>query len=85
MNWIDRTSFLRLLAIYVAVMIVSPVVGAFLFFFPNLPVCELMGWEFSNLGPIATFILGILFDIFVATPGFIVATLIKLVRRLTRP
>ena len=82
MTWLDRISFLGLIGIYLAVLIASPIVGAILFFFPILPIYGLMGWEFSNLGPIATFILGILFGIYVATPAFIMLVIVKLVRLL---
>jgi len=81
MTWLDRISFLKLIGTYLAVLIASPIVGAILFFFPILPVYGLMGWEFSNLGPIATFIYGIMFDIFVATPAFMVLAIAKLVRK----
>jgi hypothetical protein len=80
-NWIDRPSFLGLLGLYVAVVIASPIVGALLFFFPILPFYELMGWEFSNLGPIATFFMGIMFDVYVVTPGFIGLAIVKLLRK----
>jgi hypothetical protein len=81
MTWLDRISFLGFFALYVAVVIASPIIGGLLFFFPILQICELMGWEPSNLGPIATFIWGILFDIFVATPGFIILLIVKVVRK----
>ena len=81
MTWLDRISFLGLTGTYLAALIASPIVGVILFFFPILPLYALMGWEFSDLGPIATFIWGILFDIFVATPAFIVLVVVKLVRK----
>src|SRR4051794_21734555 len=63
MIWFDRIGFLGLMGLYVGVVIAVPIIGALLFFFPILPLYELMGWEFSNLGPIATFFWGIMFDI----------------------
>jgi hypothetical protein len=84
-SWLDRIGYLGLLGLYVAVLIASPIIGAVLFFFPILQICELMGWEPSNLGPIATFIWGILFDVFVATPGFIILAIVKLVRQKSQP
>jgi hypothetical protein len=81
MNWFDRVSVLGLLGIYFAIVVASPIVGAILFFFPILPIYERMGWEFSNLGPIATAAWGILFDIFVATPGFIILLIVKVIRK----
>src|SRR3954462_1558563 len=81
MTWLDRISFPRLIGTYLAVLIASPIVGAILFFFPILPLYWLMGWEFSNLGPIATFILGIMFDLYIATPAFIVLVVVKLIRK----
>ena len=81
MTWLDRISFLKLIGTYLAVLTASPIVGAILFFFPILPLYALMGWEFSNLGPIATFIYGIMFDIFVVTPAFIVLVIVKWVRK----
>ena len=83
MRALDRISFLGLVAIYIAVVIASPIIGALLFFFPILPFYESMGWEFSNLGPIATFFWGMLFDVFVITPCFVAALIVKLVRRRT--
>lgn len=80
MNWLDRNSFISWIAVYVAAMIIS-LLGAVLFFFPLLPVFTLLGWEFSNLGPIATFFWGLLFDVFVITPLFVCALIIKLARR----
>ena len=81
MNWFDRVSFLGLLGIYFAIVVGSPIIGAILFFFPILPIYAGMGWEFSNLGPIATFAWGIMFDIFVATPSFIILLIVKLIRK----
>ena len=76
----DRISFLGLIGIYLAVLVASPIVGAIVFFFPILPIYALMGWEFSNLGPIATFILGVMFDIYVVTPVFVGLVIVKLLQ-----
>jgi hypothetical protein len=42
MTRLDRISFLGLIALYVAVMIASPIVGFFLFFFSIDPIYERM-------------------------------------------
>jgi hypothetical protein len=68
MTWLDRISFLGLVALYVAVVIASPVIGALLFFFELFQIRERMGWEFSNLGPAGTAPWGIMFDVLVTTP-----------------
>ena len=85
MRWLDRISFLRLSGTYLAVLITSPIIGAGLFFFPILQICEMLGWEFSNLGPIATFIWGVMFDLFVATPAFILLLVAKVLRKHSDP
>ncbi len=84
MNRFDQINLPILFAIYLAVMICSPIIGAVLFFFPIYPFFALMGWEFSNLGPLATFFWGVLFDVFVVTPGFVALLVIKLVRKRSR-
>jgi len=81
MTWLDRISFLGLIALYVAVVIASPIIGFFLFFFPIDPIYKRMGWEFSNLGPAGTALWGLMFDVLVATPVFIVLVIVKLVRK----
>jgi hypothetical protein len=42
MTWVDRISFLGLIALYVAVVIASPIIGFFLFFLPIDPIYERM-------------------------------------------
>jgi hypothetical protein len=54
------------------------------FFFPIMQIYDYLGREFSNLGPIATFFWGVLVDVWVVTPLFVVLLLTKLFRR-TRP
>ena len=84
MRWIDRISYLGLVGRFLFVLVAAPAVGAMLFFFPILQICEFFNWEFSNLGPIATFFWGILFDIFFATPAFVLLLIYKLLRQRTQ-
>jgi hypothetical protein len=57
------------------------IVSSVLVFFPLLLIYSLLGKEFPNLGPIATFFWGVLFELFVVTPLFLLLFLIKLIRR----
>ena len=82
--WLKRISPLGLLGLYFAVIIACPIIGAMLFFFPILPLYTWMGWEFSNLGPIATFFWGIALDILVITPTFIILLVVKFVLYVAR-
>jgi hypothetical protein len=73
-------SFLKLLVVYCLVSAVVLVCGV-LVFFPVLLVYSMLGKEFSNLGPIATFFWGILFELFVVSPLFLILLLVKMIRR----
>ena len=50
-------------------------------FFPIVLVYSTLGQEFSNLGPIATFAWGILFEIFIVTPLFVILFVTKIIRK----
>ena len=80
LKWFDAASFSKLLVTYLLVSAVVIVLGIFIFF-PILLIYSTLGMEFSNLGPIATFVWGLLFEIFVVTPLFAALFLVKLIRR----
>jgi hypothetical protein len=79
-EWIDKNSFLKLAGIYVATMIGVFILGIVIFFFPILPIYSALGKEFSNLGPIATGLWGVIFDLVVVTPAFFFILILKYVR-----
>jgi hypothetical protein len=78
-HWIDRTGFFKLFGVYLLVLAGVFVASVIVFFFPIMPLCWLLGIEFSNLGPIATAFWGILINIFIVTPGFGLVLVAKLV------
>ena len=78
-EWLDATSFLKLLVVYCLASAVVLVCGV-LVFFPVGLVYSMLGKEFSNLGPIATFFWGILFELFVLSPLFLILLVVKIVR-----
>jgi hypothetical protein len=80
LKWLDTASFLKLIGTYFVVSAIVIVLGIVIFF-PILLIYTALGMEFSNLGPIATFVWGVLFEIFVITPLFIVVFIVKLIRR----
>jgi hypothetical protein len=80
LKWLDTASFLKLIGTYFVVSAVVIGLGICIFF-PILLIYSALGMEFSNLGPIATFVWGVLFEIFVITPLFIVLFIVKLIRR----
>lgn len=75
---IQKTSFLKIIINYVQIVIFVFGISVLAFFFPILPICYLLGKEFSNLGPIATGVWGAIIDIFVITPAFLAVIVIKL-------
>jgi hypothetical protein len=75
---IEKYSYLQLLAIYMAAMVVVLLCSIVAFFFPIMPLCYIFNIEFSNLGPIATAAWGILFNVLILTPAFIYAIFIKI-------
>jgi hypothetical protein len=80
LKWLDAASFPKLVLTYCLVSAVVIVLGI-LIFFPILLIYSALGMEFSNLGPIATFVWGVLFEIFVITPLFVILFVVKLIRR----
>lgn len=78
-NYIQKTSLLKLIVKYIETVILVFGISIFAFFFPILPICYLLGKEFSNLGPIATGVWGAIIDIFVITPAFLAVVIIKIV------
>ena len=80
LKWLDTASFPKLIVTYLLVSAIVIVLGIFIFF-PILLIYSTLGMEFSNLGPIATFVWGVLFEIFVITPLFIILFVVKLIRR----
>ncbi len=80
LTWIDTTTFLKLIGTYFAMSAIVIVLGI-LIFFPICLIYSALNMEFSNLGPIATFVWGVLFDIFVITPLFFILFTVKLLRR----
>jgi len=79
--WVDWISYVRLIIGYACLVPVSLVLGWFSFYFPVYQIYLMFGLEFSNLGPIATFSWGIVFVLFVLTPAFIVALVLKISRQ----
>jgi len=79
--WLRSILCFRLVIIYVIIVIVSLVVGWFAFYFPVYPLYSVLGREFSNLGPIATFSWGVLFVLFIVTPIFVLALLVKALQK----
>ena len=79
-EWLDAASFLKLLLLYCLVSALV-LVSSVLVFFPLLLIYSMLGKEFSNLGPIATFVWGLLFELIVVTPLFLLLFLIKMIRR----
>jgi hypothetical protein len=47
------------------------------FYFPIMPIYALLDMEFSNLGPIATAAWGLMIDMYLITPIFVYAILLK--------
>ena len=84
MRWIDRIDYFRLIFYYIFIFLTAPFIAALLFFFPLIQIWEAFGWEFPNLGPIATFFWGVMFDIYVATPAFVILLIAKLLRSRSR-
>ena len=80
LKWLDTASFPKLIVTYFVVSAVVLVLGIIIFF-PIILIYSALGMEFSNLGPIATFVWGVLFEIFVITPLFITLFVAKLIRR----
>ena len=84
MKWlldiVDDTSFWTLIFGYPIVAVEILVLSVILFYFPYGPICMSLNIEFSNLGPIATFCWGVMFDIFVLTPIFLVLLSLKIAR-----
>lgn len=80
LKWLDTASFLKLVATYFVVSAVV-IVLSIAIFFPILLIYSALGMEFSNLGPIVTFVWGVLFEIFVITPLFMFLLVVKLVRK----
>jgi hypothetical protein len=79
-EWVDAVSFLKLLLVYCLVSALV-VVSSILVFFPMLAIYSMLGKEFPNLGPIATFAWGALFELFVVTPLFLILFFVKIIRR----
>jgi len=77
---LDRTPLWAIMVAYVVVGAVVLVLSIVVFFFPILPICALLDKEFSNLGPIATFVWGLLVDILVLTPVFLIVLSAKIAR-----
>ena len=77
---VDDTSLWTLIFGYPIVAIEVLVLSVILFYFPYAPICISHNVEFSNLGPIATFCWGVLFDIFVLTPIFLILLPLKIAR-----
>ncbi len=84
MKWlldiVDDTSFWTLIFGYPIVAVEILVLSIIFFFCPILPIYMSHHMEFSNLGPIATFCWGVMFDIFVLTPIFLVLLSLKIAR-----
>ena len=77
---LDRTPAWTIIVGYLVMAPAILVLSVVAFFFPILPVCMLLHKEFSNLGPIATFFWGLLFDIVILTPVFMILLLAKIGR-----
>ena len=77
---LDAASFLKLLLVYCLVSALV-IASSVLVFFPLLLLYSMLGKEFPNLGPIATFVWGMLFELFVVSPIFLLLFLIKMIRR----
>jgi hypothetical protein len=83
LTWLDAIGYLKLLGTYCAAIMIVAVLS-FLLAFPLIFIYPLFGLEFSNLGPIATLFYGILFDMFVVTPAFLILFIAKIFRRCRR-
>jgi hypothetical protein len=79
-KWLGNVSFPKLFVVYCLVSVIVVVISIFAFL-PLLLIYSMLGMEFPNLGPIATFVWGVLFDIFVVTPLFFILFIIKIFRR----
>ena len=77
---LDDTSLWIFILAYPIGAIAILVLSIILFFFPIAPICMSLNIEFSNLGPIATFCWGVMFDIFVLTPAFLILLPLKIAR-----
>jgi len=80
LKWLDAASVVKLGRAYLIVSALVLVSGVLLFF-PILLVYSILGREFSNLGPMATFLWAVLFEVVVVTPLFVVLLVVKIVRR----
>jgi hypothetical protein len=78
MAWL---TFPRLIFYYILSLPILVMGGFMAFFFPIMQICEAAGWEFSNLGPIATAMWAFLFWLYVVTPLFVVTVIAKLLGR----
>ena len=70
-TYIKNTDYGKIIIHYILISLAVQVLGTLSFFFPIYQLCELMNWNFSNLGPIATFIWSIMFNVLIITPLFI--------------
>jgi hypothetical protein len=75
---IENYSFWKITKIYLLTMLITLIISIVFFFFPVMPICYLLGIEFSNLGPIATAAWGIIFNLLIVTPVFICVIFLKL-------
>jgi hypothetical protein len=82
MNWL---TFRRLFFYYIVSLPIMVMGGFMAFFFPIMQICEATGWEFSNLGPIASAMWGFILWLYVVTPLFVVTLIAKLVQRTHAP
>ena len=77
--WIRNLSYSDLIGSYFVVVIACFILGIIAFFFPIMPICFIFNLEFSNLGPIATAIYALAFDIFIVTPVYIFMLIVKII------
>jgi len=82
-KWLGDATLQKLLLAYFVISAIILVLGV-LIFFPLLLLYSIFGAEFSNLGPIATFFYGVMFNLFVVTPFFAILFIVKIFRRLNR-
>ncbi len=77
---LDNTSLWTLALAYPIVAVEIPVLSVIFWFYPIYQIYESHNMEFSNLGPIVTFCWGVMVDIFVLTPIFLILLSLKIVR-----
>ncbi len=77
METIKKISYLKITAVYLIASALLLLLSWYAFYFPVHQIFDLLGIEFSNLGPIATLSWGVVVILFLLTPAFVLTILLK--------